>query len=159
MAIGRSVRAPKQVILRGDNAIDWERSDWDQYVESGFDAQHLAVLPGQTPTTFTIGQLTYPQSVALDGLRNESAGADLLIRCGLRSLHNYVVIKPDGREHVISGEPPLTPVGTLGNVISDKWMDELGLLPSQRDALAALIRKNSEASIPLSKPSGGGSGA
>lgn len=157
--IGRSVRTPKQVILRGDDAVDWSKSDWDKYVESGFDSQHLALVPGQKPTTFTIGQLTRPQQIVLDSRGTGALASDFLIMCGLHAIDEYVIVKPDGSRHIITGPSDREKTGNLDMTLTTKYMDDLCLPPSQRDCLAECIRSNSEVPLPLSKPAVGASGA
>ena len=156
--LGRSVRTPKPVILRGDNAVDWTRSNWAKYVESGFDPKHLELIPGLKPTTFTIGQLTRPQQIVGDS-RTGAMAADFLIMCGLQAIDEYVIEKPDGSRHIITGPADREETGTLGMTLTTKYLDDLCLPPAQRDDLADCIRKNSEAPLPLSKPSDAGSGA
>lgn len=156
--IGRSVRTPKQVILRGDDAVDWDKSDWTKYVESGFEPQHLVLLPGGQPTTFTIGQLTRPQQIVHEGRGGGALGEDFMIMCGLHSIDGYVIVKPDGRQLVISGPADREKTGTLDMTCTTKYLDDLCLTPSQRHDLAEAIRANSEAPLPLSRPAGEGSG-
>jgi hypothetical protein len=51
-----------EIISKGDDALDMERSNWGEY-EKSYDSTHLCFLPGKEPTRFVVNfELTGKQS-------------------------------------------------------------------------------------------------
>jgi hypothetical protein len=135
-----------------DPAVDVAGSDFDAYWESGFDIKHVAFYEGQQPSWFTLRPLTRRQRDALDIAFGERSSISWYLRCGIVKIENYDLVKEDG---VRAGapQPEMERRGELGEVASEKWLDEVNFPTDQRVALFHAINKITEPSLPLSMPS------
>lgn len=149
-AIALNSKRPVELI---DPAVDVEASDLDAYWENLFNGQHLALRPGESPTWVTIKPLTRRQKEAADAAFGERQLASWYLRCGLVAVENFYVYGPEGKD------TPIQPVafedrGPLGQLVTEKWLDEVNFPSIVRNALFYMIAHLSEARAPLSKPSG-----
>lgn len=159
MALGRKVYQPIRYITERDSAIDKVQSDWSKYKSSGYDWQHIKLLPGEKATVFTLRQLTQRQRMAREGIDNLAERLTFTIRCGVEAVENYLIERPDGS--VMELRQPEQDLGnSLAPIATVKWAEEANFPNDHLVMIAAAISEISEAQIPLSKPfakaSGGG---
>jgi hypothetical protein len=159
MALGRKVYQPIRYITERDSAIDKTSSDWAKYKASGYDWQYITLLPGEKATIFTLRQLTQRQRMAREGIENLAERLTFTLRCGIETIENYLIERPDGSVMELRNPEPdannnLAPIATV------KWAEDANFPNDHLIMIAAAISEISEAQIPLSKPfakaSGGG---
>lgn len=158
MALGRKVYQPIRYITERDSAIDKAQSDWAKYKSSGYDWQHIKLLPGEKATVFTLRQLTQRQRMAREGIDNLAERLTFTIRCGVEAVENYLIERPDGsvmdlRQPEPDANNSLAPIATV------KWAEEANFPNDHLVMIAAAISEISEAQLPLSKPCVKASGA
>jgi hypothetical protein len=141
-------------VLEEDGALDAEKSDYEAYVESGYDRKHLTMRNGEKPTEFCIKPLTYAQREALQDQTNIPS---YVIRCGLRNVENYIVQEEDGTTAAL---PPveLDDVDGLGKLATMKWLAAANLPDSHMARIIEAIQNITQAKLPLSAPSAPASG-
>lgn len=141
----RRVMDPVKLVLRMDGAIG-EGADYDKYTET-WDQAHLNLKPGETPTVFTIKQLTDRQRDACHRGDTLLDKCTIAIRYGLVSVDNYMLQGPGGSEAL--SQPDLGN-GEHGRVITDAWLDKARFLTDEKVALGGTILAITEARPPLS---------
>lgn len=160
--LGRKVVGPRRValavtILSGDDdipivdpAVAIERSDLGKYWESHFDPAHLAFHEGKEPTWFTLKPMT--------AIQKESAPPDdakfsdrvaWTLRCTLRGVENYGVLRDDGELDQLR-EVETTTQGRAGELVTLEWWREANFPDAIKNGLYLMARHISEASLPLS---------
>lgn len=131
-----------------DPAVDVANSDIDAYWDSGFDLKHIKFFEGQQPSWFTLRPLTRRQRDALDIAFGERSAISWYLRCGILRVDNYVLVKEDGSRTDIP-QPEIEKRGDLGEIATEKWLDEVNFPTEQRIVLFHAINKLTEPSAPL----------
>ena len=135
-----------------DPAIDLEQSDVDRYWDSMFaDGDAVVFKDGQEPTTFSITPLTSRQQVALAGVMNGEQRTRYGLRCAVTGHRNYSVERDDGTVYVPE-QPERKKEGALGELSSEKWLDQMNLHRDDRAGLMLMIDHITEPPVPLSRP-------
>lgn len=158
--IGRRALGQRRIIFAdetdggiavADSAVDVPKSDLKKYRESLYDTSHLVLIPGERPTYFTVRPLTRRQKDAIDGMSTREA-CEWIWRCGMISFENYRIQATDGSEYD-APQPDVVTNGTFGSMASERWIDDVNPPQAHLLPIAAMIRRISEAELPLSKPS------
>lgn len=136
-----------------DDAVDLRAMDIGGYWDSLFAADKLSLKQSEQPSWFTIRPLTMAQKLAAPPRAVLFLRAGWLVRCGLVRIENYPLQQPDGGELQAPQPDPKTH-GKLGDIATEEWLTECGLSEQDILALGAMIEHISEASHPLSRPSG-----
>lgn len=153
MALGKRAARPVKIVLAFDDdvtdpAIDIENSDFKAYWDSYFDIKHIKFKDGCEPTYFTIRPLTRRQKDAVDALAGQRNIASWYIRCGLIRLENYLIY--DESNNVTHATSPIIENhGQVGEISTEKWLDEISFTIDVRDALFVAIAHITEAKPPL----------
>ncbi len=160
MARGKRICGPRRVPLLApggqygaiaDDAIDLEETDFTKYIENLFDLDHLKFKPGEKPSWFTIHPMSTVQ------IRNAPEGSAIEIAswrvlCGLAKIENMVNISDDGTETAVA-QPDRKTRGTLGEMATEKWLNESGLTTEDILGLGWMIGYISEPQLPFYSPS------
>lgn len=162
--LGRRAAKPVKIILADDSkdglvdsAVDIENSDLSEYWNSSFDMRHIKLIEGEEPTYFLIKPLTRRQRDAADLMSGMKTLASWYIRCGLVKLYNYHIVNCDGT-YTIAPHPVIKNHGEVGEIATEKWLDEVCFTDDVKKILHMAILNVSEAKAPLSVPSDLGSG-
>lgn len=143
-------------MLAQDNAIDGKASDLKAYQDAlfDFDAGHMKVKNGSTPTLFTVGPLTEAQKRSAKGLPDGSPEwYDFVFRCGIHDVKNYLVVDENGSEHEVT-PPDRKDRPGMGEMASVEWLENSKIALNHIEAIAMIAWIISEASPPLSRLSG-----
>ena len=158
--LGKIVLQPTKVILPIDPAIrENTEAQYEAYRAAGYDESVLKIDPLNPPTRFLLRQLTDEQRDGCTMMSSQSImrGVSMRIRCGMVGMDNYKIRKADGTV-VDAGKPDTENAGVMGTIITEKWLSDLSMPDAHKIALANEIREFSEATLPLSVPSGPPSG-
>ena len=154
MAKGHRFLGPRWVYLPDDPAV---KIDIEKYKASLY-KEGAELVEGDTPTKFQIQPLTVRQKRSVLA---HDFDADLVVRCGLVKVENFVLEDEDGKLRAFEQPDRKERHGDLGCCASQEWIDECPIHVGDKRVLAAMIFEITEPD-PLSlKPSeqlsGGGS--
>lgn len=154
MAIGHRYLGPRWVVLPTDPAVDEKASDAVRYQTSLY-KEGLVIKESHKPTRFQISPLTVRQkryAVA------KEFDTDLIIRCGLVAVENFVVELEDGTITTARQPDRKDRGGEMGVCASSEWADEFQLHLRDRSTLAGMILAVTEPDPLSCKPSDAQSG-
>jgi len=137
-----------QFVCEHDPAIDHNECNYREYIEAGYDLSKLKQKIGEQWTVFVLAPLTRRQKTGRETAVNERQRKEMTIQFGLRNVSNYLV---DGVE---LATPERRDIGTVGWLVTDKWMDKADFTNDELDELTAAIDDIGELTIPLSGVSG-----
>jgi len=159
--IGRRELGAKTVVVPGDTAIEESTGAWTKYREE-YDIDELTIKPGMEPTFFTLEPMTRRVKKFVYSIEdNTYEHDDAVIRAMLTRVVNYEIETESGDVSMIE-QPERKSLGTLGQMVTDEYMEKLNLPREVHQCLAIFGRAISEAR-PLSstrsdKPAGDSSG-
>ncbi|MCP4549517.1 MAG: hypothetical protein GY835_23930 [bacterium] len=155
--LGRRVIAPRHVVLVqeldeggwwADPAVDLDRSDPAKYIESYYDLKHLTAKGGEQWSTFKVRSLTRRQKDAIEGLSVRQT-ATWVVRSGLLGHSEFNLMNADG-EVLPVAQPERKQNGEFGEMVTEKWLDDVNLPSIVLLGLCRTILNLSEAQLPLS---------
>ena len=143
-----------ETVVIADPAIevDHEDTDLEKFRESQYDMKHVHIFKGQTPTWFTVEPLTRRQKDAAEHFETSRQRSAFMIRCSVVRVEGYKIKRADGSEYDLDN-PSRKKNGQLGMMAKESWIDRMDLPELYLIALGHQIKRISEASHPLSKPS------
>lgn len=170
MAIRKNTRRIVELILRLDDAIDWEphgegdsatdgEKRWDRYVAGGFDERELRFKDGATPTRFRLERMSDAakqhaeellEGTALDpvALRIGPRARRFILRATLRAVTGFEV-EQDGGAVTQVRQPELEDDRQLGVLVKPGWFAEADLPRPVEFGLAVFGWQLSESQIPF----------